>query len=67
MNGNGKFHIGVKMFIPNGILESFGWTCEVSMVNLGLTEAIKNIQIAISDQERALCDPSDNLSHAEFP
>ena len=30
---NGKLHICVNCFMPNGMLKSFGWTHEVAMVN----------------------------------
>ena len=53
IDGNGKTHVNVMCSMSNGMLESFSWTHENSMIELGLVEAIKNMEMAISDQERS--------------
>ena len=40
--------------MSNGMLGLFSWTCDNTMIELGLVEAIKNMEMAISDQERSL-------------
>ena len=60
-------YLGINYLIPSGVLESFDWICEVAMLGLGLREAIINFKLAMSNQERALCKPLENLSQVESP
>ena len=59
--------IGIKCFMPNGILESFGWTCEVTIINLVLVDAIKFMKMAPIDQECAFHESLENTNKVESP
>ena len=52
--------------MPNSVLELFGLTCEVAMINLGLIEGIPHMKIGMSGQEWALHDTLDN-SNVDCP
>ena len=67
LDGNCAMHLGINCLTPNGVLESFDPTCDVAMVGLDLTEAMQNFRLAMSDQERALCEILENLSKADSP
>ena len=67
IDGNGKMCIGVKCSMKNGMLESFSWIYESAMIELGLEESVKNMEMAISDQERSLYEPIHKLSNVESP
>ena len=67
LDGNCKMCLGINCLMPNGVLESFDWMHEVAMLGLGLREAIINFKLAMSDQERALYEPLENLSQVESP
>ena len=65
LDGNYKMHLGINYLMPNGILESFNWIYEVAILRLGLREAIINFKLVMSNQERALYKPLENLSQVE--
>ena len=43
-DGNGKMHIGIKCFMPNGMWKSFGLTHETYMINFGITDGVKHVK-----------------------
>ena len=67
LDGDCKMHLGINCLMPNGVLESFDWMHEVAMLGLDLREAITNFKLAMSDQERSLYEPLENLSQVESP
>ena len=51
-DGNSKIYIDLNYIMPNGMLESFGWTFELTMINLELTDGVKHMKRGISYQEQ---------------
>ena len=67
LDGDCEMHSGINCLTPNVVLESFDWTHEVAMIGLDLREAITNFKLAMSNQERSLYKPLENLSQVESP